>query len=176
MEKFKALMAKKREEKGTMEPVQAAARGSVLGDMMKSLDSEGAKKVKGIKKVTVASNDAKGLESGLDKAKEIVAQGESEIEGGDEHEDNLLKHELEESPEYGDEEAEEALEDSPLKHVHEAEANDELSMHGPNADPGAEEDMAEIVEGSPEHIASLKKELEAAKAHIAHLQKPKSFY
>jgi hypothetical protein len=175
MEKFKALLAKKRDEGKGLDGIQAHATGSVLHDMMKALDSDGLQKVKGLKKVTVASNDPDALEEGLDKAKSIVHEGEDEIEGGDEHDDHLLKHELEESPEYDDEESEEAEDDSPVKHIDEAEAHDPMSMHAEDSED--REALPEgIEEGSPEHIQHLKKQLEDHKKEIASLRSPKSFY
>ena len=158
MEHFKKLMAKKKAE-GTpkLDPIELAAHQSVLGGLKNALDSDGIEKVKGLKKVTVAAKDTPHLQEGLDKAKEIVDGGEKEIEGGDEDENDLLEHELEESPEYSDEESEEALEDSPDNHVHAAEAHDPLSMHAPS-------------------VESLSKEVESLKAELAKMKAPKSFY
>ena len=175
MEKFKALLAKKRSEGKGLDGVQAHAAGSVLHDMMKALDSDGLEKVKGLKKVTVAGNDPHALEEGLDKAKEMIHQGDKEVEHGDEHDDHLLKGEMEESPEYDDEESEEAEDDSPEKHIHEAEAHDPMSMHAEDSEDH-EELPEHIVEGSPEHIEHLKKQLEDHKKEIASLRAPKSFY
>lgn len=148
MQKFKELMdRKKKEGKVISDPIEAAAHSSVLGNLMNEMDSSGRDKVKGIKKVTVASNSPQGLEEGLDKAKQIATQkyakggmvqdkilkeGEKEIGGGDEAENNLLDHELSENPEYDDQEGEEAQDDAPENHIHEAEHNDKMSMHTEN--------------------------------------------
>ncbi len=66
------------------------------------------------------------------------------------------------------------MDDSPAKHIHEAEHNDHLSMHSPDNEDGMKEQ--EFAEGSPEHIAQLKKQLEDHKAEIASLRAPKSHY
>ncbi len=148
MQKFKELMERKKKEgKMIHDPVEAAAHSSVLGHLMNEMDGEGASKLKGLKKVTVASNSPQGLEEGLDKAKQIATQkyakggtvqdkilkeGEKEVGGGDEDENNLLDHELAENPEYDDEEGEEAQDDAPEDHIHAAEHNDKLSMHMQN--------------------------------------------
>lgn len=73
-EAFKALLQKKMAEgKGNMSPVDKEASDSVLADLQHFLDQMQGDKVKGLKKVTVASNDPKGLEEGLAKAKDLVA-------------------------------------------------------------------------------------------------------
>lgn len=150
MSKFKELMDKKKSEsKGKMEPIEAAARHSVLGGLVKSLDQDGMDKVKGLKKVTVASNDMHGLKSGLDKAKQIVGEGEKEIHGGDEHENDLLKHGLAESPEYQDDDSDEEDNDNPENHIGDAELKNKLSMHG--AKGYAEGGMVEPSEEEEEH-------------------------
>ena len=148
MQKFKELMdRKKKEGKVISDPIAAAAHSSVLGGLMDEMGSTGRDKLKGLKKVTVASNSPQGLQEGLDKAKDItqgkyaeggmvqdkiLKEGEKEMDGGDEHENNLLDHELSENPEYDDEEGEEAQDDAPEDHIHSAEHNDPLSMHMEN--------------------------------------------
>ena len=165
MEHFKKLMEKKRQEgKGSLEPIEASARGSVLHDMIGALDEDGMKKVKGLKKVTVASNDEQGLKSGLDKAKEMLQKHEGEMKD-DSSED-----------EYDDQD-----EEGPNHMPTEKEATSFGAEKGESPETDEEEaaespEEEKHEEGSPEHLAALKKELEDAKAHIAHLQKPKSFY
>lgn len=165
MEKFKQLLEKKRKDGAGLDPMQASARGSVLSDLMGSLDSEGAKKVKGIKKVTVAAKNPEDLESGLDTAKEILAQGEKQKPSGNPEEGEMKDDSQEE--EYDDQDAE-----GPNHMPTEKEAT---SFGSQPAEDGSPE-VDEPAEGSPEHVAQLKAQLEDAKAHIAHLQKPKAFY
>lgn len=148
MQKFKELMDRKRKEGKTIsDPVELAAHSSVLGSLMDMADGEGREKVKGLKKVTVASDSPKGLEEGLDKAKQIAGgkyaeggtvqdkvlkQGEKEIGDGDEDENNLLDHELAENEEYDDEEGEEAQDDFPENHIGESDHHNPESMHNEN--------------------------------------------
>ena len=154
MEKFKKMLEKKRQEgHGKMDPIEVGARHSVLSGLMKAMDKEGLDKVKGLKKVTVAASDAPHLMEGMDKAKEIIKEGEKEVHGGDEHDDELLKHELEESPEYDDEESEEAMDDSPENHIHAAEHNDKKHMYAKGGTVGMHEgqESPHSIQESPEH-------------------------
>lgn len=48
------------------------AKMGVLGDLKKSMRDEQNSKLDGVKKVSVMSNSEKGLEKGLDKAKDII--------------------------------------------------------------------------------------------------------
>lgn len=110
--KFKQMIdLKKKSGKKLSEP-HMKARGDVLEDLLGQVDGIGADRIKGLKKVTVASNSPEGLEKGLSKAKEMVAnkdemepiEGESleERESDDaisdsEHEDEMESEQ--ESPE-----------------------------------------------------------------------------
>lgn len=179
MEHFKKLMEKKRQEgKGSMGDVEASARGSVLHDLIGSLDQDGMEKVKGLKKVTVASNDQTGLNEGLDKAKEIVNQGDKSNPSGNEEEGQMKDDDAEE--EYDDQD-QEGPNHMPTEKEASSFGDQDPELGSPKNDEGTElpehdESEEAMVEGSPEHIAHLKAQLEDAKAHIAHLQKPKSFY
>lgn len=164
MEKFKALMAKKKQEGNKMDPADVAAHSSVLGDLMSSLDSHGAEKVKGLKKVTVASNSDEGMKSGLDKAKEIVDQGDKEVTGD---EDESLESQAHDSPEYEDDD-ESRSEDNPIEHVSKAVGEDKQSMHGfdgPNHTSHPDNSMN-----------NMAKENEELKKEIARLRAPKPYY
>jgi hypothetical protein len=80
-DKLKALAAAKKKEGKKLSPVEKEAKGSVLKDLRDMASGAMAKKVKGIKKVEVASNSEEGLEAGLEKAKEILGKSpESEEE------------------------------------------------------------------------------------------------
>ncbi len=72
MKHLKELIARKKAKGDMVDADRAEAKGKVLGDLMSDMSDADAPKVKGIKKVTVASSDASGLEKGLEKAKEIV--------------------------------------------------------------------------------------------------------
>jgi hypothetical protein len=172
MEHFKKLMEKKRAEgKGPMSDAEHSAHSSVLHDMMNALDQDGMEKVKGLKKVTVAAKDQTGLNEGLDKAKEIVNEGDKEHHSGNEHEGEMADDS--EEKEYDDQD-EEGPNHMPTEHEATSFGAQDAHEGSPETDEEAPEH--EMKEGSPEHIAHLKKQLEDHKAEIAHLRAPKSFY
>jgi len=116
------LMAKKKMEGKKLSPMEKKGKEETLQsliDEMMGLDSD---KVKGLKKVTVASNSPKGLEKGLDKAKELVGgaplsdemmSDEEMPEGEEMMEEEMPEGELEESPEMEEAEHEEEESESP---------------------------------------------------------------
>lgn len=68
---MKMLMSKKKEGKDLSDTDKKSKLEALMG--MKSMASDMmSDKLKGLKKVTVASNDPQGLKSGLDKAKEMI--------------------------------------------------------------------------------------------------------
>lgn len=194
--KFKELIDKKKSTNGKMDPMEAAARHSVVGGLMKMADDEGSKKVKGlqkfaqggtVKKVTVAAPDNQHLMEGLDKAESILKKGDDMVHDGDEDENDLLHNELEESPEYEDVDTDEALDDSPENHIGNAELKNKMSMHGVKgySEGGLVQDAAydssdraerKDYHSPDEHIAALAKENEHLKMIIEQLKAPKPFY
>ena len=90
---FEKMLAKKKASDGEMPKQKMEARNSVLDDLMSNMDDRQSKKL-GVKKVSVMADSKKGLEEGLDKAKEVIGDAESpEME-----ED--MEHEASESPEH----------------------------------------------------------------------------
>lgn len=75
---LKKLIDKKKKEGKTLSPVHKEARSTVLEDLMDHLSDMGMDKVKGLKKVTVASDSKEGLAKGLDKATEMVEKSPME--------------------------------------------------------------------------------------------------
>lgn len=173
MEKFKQLMDKKRKEGSGMDHVEAAARGSVLNDMIGALDQDGMSKVKNMKKVTVASNDKKGLEQGLDKAKEILAQGEKSNPSGNVHEGEM-KDDSDEQ-EYDDQDAE-----GPNHMPTEKEASSfgaqDPELGSPETDEESEDESPEQQAAEDHDSMSLHAEIANLKKEIDRLKAPKSFY
>lgn len=104
----KMLEDKKSSQSKEMSPLDKEATGSVLHDLMSYLSSMEGDKVKGLKKVTVASNDPKGLVEGLDKAKDIVKDGHE-----DESEDESMEDPMEEAHESPEEEKAEDEHEAP---------------------------------------------------------------
>jgi Ran GTPase-activating protein (RanGAP) involved in mRNA processing and transport len=100
--KLNNLMKKKAEKGDVLSKSHAKAKSGILQDLMDDMMGMEGDKVKGLKKVTVASNSPKGLEKGLEKAKEIVGDApmaeDEEMPEGEEMAEGE-EHEAEESPE-----------------------------------------------------------------------------
>lgn len=97
------------------------AKMKVVEAMRDMATSEMSGKLKGLKKVTVASSDEKGLAAGLEKAKEMIARKGGE---GSEISDALAEGE-EESLEASDEE--EVAEESVIDSMSEQEVEEKLA-------------------------------------------------
>lgn len=109
-ELFKKMLEDKKASQGKeISPVEKQATSSVLQDLMSYLSSMQGDKVKGMKKVTVASNDPKGLVEGLSKAKEMVGSEEKPSE--DESHEESMEDPMEESEESPEMEASEEHEE-----------------------------------------------------------------
>lgn len=74
MDKLMQLIAKKKQMQGDMNPIHAQAKHAVLSDLIGEMHGMDGDKVKGLKKVTVASDSPHGLTEGLMKAKQMVGQ------------------------------------------------------------------------------------------------------
>lgn len=117
--KLEKLMRKKAEKGDVLSKSHAKAKSDTLKDLMDDMMGLEGDKIKGLKKVTVASNSPKGLEKGLDKAKELVGHapmGDEEMHEGEEmpEGEESAEHEASESPEMEvaeEEEGEENVED-----------------------------------------------------------------
>ena len=131
------LMAKKKMEGKKLSPMEKKGKEETLQsliDEMMGLDSD---KVKGLKKVTVASDSPEGLEKGLDKAKELVG-------------DAPLSEEMmsdEEMPEASEEEMPEG----------EEESSEMESEEGEDESLDTEEEIKAEIERLKEKLAKLKK-------------------
>jgi len=80
--KFMEMMKKKKG--GEMSGIEKDAKSSVIQEMKKMAEDAMGDKMKGLKKVTVASNSPEGIEKGLEKAKEIISQMPQEEESSEE--------------------------------------------------------------------------------------------
>jgi hypothetical protein len=114
---FKKLLESKKKKGDVLSPLEAKARMSALGDLKEDMMGSELDKLKGLKKVTIASNSPKGLEKGINMAKEIVGNkmlDKSEYGSEEMPEDEMMgeesaEHEAAESPEMESaEESEEA--------------------------------------------------------------------
>lgn len=72
LEKLKQKMGESK-----LSPEHKEAKKSMLMELMKHMDGMMVEPIKGLKKVTVASQDEEGLKEGLDKAKEMVSDKEN---------------------------------------------------------------------------------------------------
>lgn len=80
MDDLKELLAKKmKDQKEPMSENKKNAKMSVLQDLKKMMDDSIAGDLKGLKKVTVASDSKEGLKEGLEKAEDVI-EGQEEME------------------------------------------------------------------------------------------------
>ena len=87
--KFMKMMEKKKESGGEMSDNEKKAKFDAVKSMRDWASGLMGDKLKGLKKVEVASNSPEGLSAGLDKAKEIIGKNPGEDEdsdAGDDHE------------------------------------------------------------------------------------------
>lgn len=94
-----------------LSPVEQKASSKVLDELRKHAQSMMSDKVKGLKKVTVASDSSEGLKKGLSKAEEIIGKKPTSTDLGTpeeeldkqtvdgEEEEETPEHEASESPE-----------------------------------------------------------------------------
>ena len=109
MDEFMKLLAKKaREQKGPMHGPKMDAKAAMAKELSDSLGSDIMEGVKGMKKVTVASDSEEGLKEGLEKAEDVLEskmdkeddESEEEMEGSekedmeDEEESSDLEFEI----------------------------------------------------------------------------------
>ena len=148
--KLENLMRKKAEKGDVLSKSHAKARSGILDELVGDMMGMEGDKVKGLKKVTVASNSPKGLEKGLDKAKKLV--GHAPMADEEMSEEDMMP-EGEESPE------------------HEAEESPEMEVAEHEGEEPKEEEIAdlkaEIEKLKEEEIADLKAEIEKLKEKLA---------
>lgn len=72
MEGLKEILMKKKSEGKVLDPMKKKAKGGVLQNLIDEMVGMNGDKVKGLKKVTVASSSPEGLKEGLEKAEDIV--------------------------------------------------------------------------------------------------------
>jgi len=103
MHKFEKLLAKKMKDGKKMSDSEKEAKSGVLSEMKDMASKMMGDKVKGLKKVTVASDSEEGVKKGLEKAKDLLGHSMSEespeMEGSEVAEEESPEHEQEESKE-----------------------------------------------------------------------------
>jgi hypothetical protein len=81
MEEFMKLLGKKmQEQKGPMHGPKMHAKAAMAKELSDSLGADITDGIKGLKKVTVASDSEEGLKKGLEKAEDVLGEKESEDE------------------------------------------------------------------------------------------------
>lgn len=108
------LMAKKKQEGKKLSPMEKKGKEESLSSLIDDMMSMDGDKVKGLKKVTVASDSPKGLSKGLEKAKELIGGAPT---GGLEDEEmpegeEMMEEEMPEGEESSEMESEEAEDES----------------------------------------------------------------
>lgn len=92
MKEFMEMLAEKaKKQKGPMHGPKMDAKAAMAKELADSLGSDIMEGVKGMKKVTVASDSEEGLKEGLEKAEDVLEskkEDESEEEMEDESEDS----------------------------------------------------------------------------------------
>lgn len=146
MDKLKKLKDKKEMHK--MHPMEQKAKLHVLDDMSKMADDAMGDKLKGMNKVTVASDSQEGLEHGLDKAHDLLKNLPEALDDSHPDHENFAHTENKEDGEDGMSAYPEADDDHELEADPEAEHEEDEHEEGDDM-------MAEGGEVSPlEHDAS----------------------
>lgn len=110
--KLMKLIEKKKKEGKSMSPAHKRASSDVLKHLMSEMDDMGAESLQGAKKVSVISDSKKGLEEGLEKAKELVEEklpSEEEMSKEEEPSEEMEEEGEESEEEEMEEESPEAL-------------------------------------------------------------------
>src|SRR6267154_2798528 len=140
MDAMKRLKEKKGMHK--MHPMEQRAKMNVLGDLRDMAQNAMGDKLKGMGKVTVASDSPEGLQHGLDKAQDLVGQEDHMMAHGGEA--GLNEFPLDHLPE--------ALDDSHEDHENFAHTEDkEDGEDGMSAYPDADGDHELEADPEAEH-------------------------
>ena len=100
MDEFMKLLAKKaKEQKGPMRGPKMDAKAAMAKELSDSLGSDIMDGIKGMKKVTVASDSEEGLKEGLEKAEDVLESKMEKEEENSEEEMEDSEEEMEDSEE-----------------------------------------------------------------------------
>jgi hypothetical protein len=92
MEDFMKMLQKKQKEQGPQDEKKMKAKASRAKELSDTLGQDIAEDMKGMSKVTVASDSEEGLKKGLEKAEDVI---EEKMDSEDESEDMEEKEEPE---------------------------------------------------------------------------------
>lgn len=124
-----------------MHPMEQKAKMDVVEDMRNMADQAMGNKLKGLNKVTVASDSPQGLRHGLDKANDLMSDQEMLAMGGIAGSEHPLKH------------LPEALDDSHPDH--------ENFLHSENKEDG-EDGMSAYPDADGDHLLEMDEEAKHA--------------
>ena len=116
LDKEKLFKMLKKKDSKPLSDIEKAAKMNVVQSLSDHANEDLKGKIKGLKKVVVASDDSEGLKKGLKKAEEMIDGLPAEMESEMEDEE---AEELEEAPEDmdADEAVEESEEDLPIEEI-----------------------------------------------------------
>lgn len=83
MDEFLSLLKKKKESQGSVNEKKLSAKKNAMKELSDMLGEDITEGIKGVKKVTVASDSEEGLKKGLEKAEDVLESRESEEEDMD---------------------------------------------------------------------------------------------
>lgn len=142
--KFEKMLKMKKDNGDGMDDVEKEAKMGVLESLKRAAMDEMGDKLKGLKKVTVASNDEEGLKEGLSHAKDVIEHGDSGMG--------------EDSPEVDQDEEHDAIEEPDMQDEGvEAEHNEE--HEGDSEDEDDEDFSPEGIDQKIEKLKQLKAKL-----------------
>lgn len=110
-----------------MGPMAAKAKSKILEELTDDMMDMGADKIKGLKKVTVASDSPKGMEKGLELAKKVVAKKDGALEEMGDFEEESSEHEGMESEGEEMAEHESGEEEKELEEMSEEELKEQIA-------------------------------------------------
>jgi hypothetical protein len=133
------------------------AKTKVVQAMRDMAASQMGDKLKGLKKVTVASNDPAGLKEGLEKAKQLISK-----KPGDD-EDESMEDPMEEASETPEEEASEEKDEN----SHDMPMHSSMTIDHGSDDHESEEGSDEFAHMDEQELDEKLQELMAAKAKLS---------
>jgi hypothetical protein len=172
MDQMKKLREKKAMSK--MHPLERKAKMDVLDHMSKMAEDAMGDRLKGMKKVTVASDSEHGLEEGLDKAHDLLKHLPPALDDSHEDHENFAHTERSEdgsdgSHDYPDADDDHELEADPeAEHEHDEREEGEMMADGgevedahemmpeEESDEDEDEDMEDVSEKMKEKLRQLR--------------------
>lgn len=160
MEKFKKLLEKKHAEGKGLSDVEKDAKSSVLEHLKQMASDSMGDKLKGLKKVTVASDSPHGLAEGLNKAKEMIGDpgvhGEEPGEHLEHDEGHMMPNEESEEHEASESPEQEAAEEQAEGTEADEHPEDAIGQEHNEFDHMSEDELDQHLEKLMKHKAQMK--------------------